>query len=135
MSDVEAFKKYLKQEGVNITKTRQLIFESLINKEPLQIKELTKLLDKKVDRASIYRTLDLFLRLGITKRNNIGWKYTIELSDKFSEHHHHIICINCGRILIINDPAIEKLVKNISKNTQFSLIDHQLEIQGKCSKC
>src|ERR1700709_2400788 len=87
---------------------RKIIFDLLLNQEPQSMQVLVHGAAGRVDRATIYRTVELFERLGIVHRLNIGWKYKIELSDVFTGHHHHLYCTNCGRMYDLPDnPMLE----------------------------
>src|SRR5689334_14001769 len=93
----------LKDNGLSVTKDRLLVFELLESKPPLTMNELHQLTKDKIDRASLYRVVGLFEKLGIVNRINIGWKYKIELSDTFHVHHHHLTCLKCGKVINIQD--------------------------------
>ena len=88
-----------------------------------------------VDRASVYRAVDLFERLGIVQRLNTGWKYKLELSDKFAEHHHHLTCLRCGRTIAMNEGELEQLIGRLAEKHGFLPTAHQIEIQGLCAEC
>jgi Fur family ferric uptake transcriptional regulator len=125
----------LKASGYSITNQRQTVFDLLVNQEPLSMRELCQRAARTMDRASVYRTVALFERLGIVRRINIGWKYRLELSDIFSEHHHHMTCLKCKRIIQINAQALEKFIDTLASSAQFSPTEHQIEIQGYCAAC
>lgn len=89
-----------------------------------------------VDRATVYRTIELFEKLGIVNRLNIGWKYKVELSDIFTEHHHHFNCTNCGRTYKIEaNPMLETMIDSVANQNGFSPRSHQLEVAGLCPNC
>jgi len=89
-----------------------------------------------IDRASVYRTVALFEKLGIVKRLQMGWKYKLELSDQFHHHHHHLTCLNCGKIVPLPaDPELETKLRAIAAHERFKIRDHQIEIQGLCENC
>ena len=88
-----------------------------------------------IDRASAYRTIELFEQLGIVQRLNTGWKYKIELSDKFTDHHHHVTCIQCGKTVAMNEQELEKFIEQIAHQHGFAPTAHQIEIQGLCQNC
>lgn len=125
----------LKEHRYSLTMQRQAIFDLLDNQEPLSMRELCQRAATTMDRASVYRTVSLFERLGIVRRINIGWKYKLELSDIFSEHHHHMTCLKCKRIIPINAQALEKFIESLASGEQFSPTEHQIEIQGYCASC
>src|SRR6266545_4326582 len=98
MNTRDNFKQILRDHHQSITGPRMAVFEALLGEEPLSMRELAEKV-RGIDRASVYRAIDLFERLGIVQRLNTGWKYKLELTDKFAEHHHHLTCVNCGRTI------------------------------------
>src|ERR1700733_372533 len=96
---LEQLKITLKAHHQSLTKSRLLIFTALEDKEPQTMHEIVAACQGQVDRASVYRTIALFERLGIVLRLQIGWKYKLELSDDFHHHHHHLTCRQCGKTI------------------------------------
>jgi len=125
----------LKDNGFSVTKQRLLVFNLLEGREPLTMYELYDLAKGQLDKASLYRTVNLFEKLGIVQRINIGWKYKIELSDTFSEHHHHLTCLKCHQIVPINEDELESFMSKLSRAYDFTAVGHQVEIQGYCIEC
>lgn len=129
-------KAILKKNGSSLTKPRKLVFDLLLDREPQTMQVLARRAEGKVDRATIYRTVDLFERLGIVHRLNIGWKYKIELSDIFAEHHHHFYCTNCGKTTALSaNPMLETMINSLASKDGYSPRGHTLEIFGFCDIC
>ena len=132
----ETLKTLLKEDGASLTKPRKAVFDLLYNQEPQSMQVLARRAAGKVDRATVYRTVELFERLGIARRLNIGWKYKIELSDVFTGHHHHMYCSNCGRTYDLpENPMLETMIDTVAGKTGFSPRGHQLEVYGLCQTC
>jgi Fur family ferric uptake transcriptional regulator len=128
--------KILKDAGHSLTTPRKLIFSLLNDSEPRSMPALQKRLQNKIDRASLYRAINLFEQLGIVQRVNIGWKYKLELTDIFNDHHHHISCLGCGKTIAIEeDEQVERLIHAFSEKYGITAEHHQLEIQGYCKNC
>ncbi len=128
-------KRTLKKSDYSLTHPREAVFMALQNQEPLSMKELVAACPK-IDRASIYRTVALFEKLGIVHRVNIGWKYKIELSDSFHHHHHHLTCMKCGAVIpFAEDMDLQESIQLIATVHNFEMSGHQLEIQGLCGLC
>lgn len=128
--------KKLKEKGYSVTKPRLITFDVLSDsKQPLTMQDIIRRTNKQIDRASVYRTIDIFDETGITQRIYSGWKYKLELSDSFLEHHHHFTCTNCGGVTPIHDQAIEQIIKELSAKENFQTTSHQLEAQGLCARC
>lgn len=88
------------------------------------------------DRASLYRNIKLLESLGVVQRISIGWKYKVELSDQFTDHHHHITCRRCGTTETLpEEAALEKLIGDLIRGSGYTAAKHQLEISGICAKC
>lgn len=134
LSPKETFTQILKENGQSVTKARLRVFEALLGKEPLSMHELVQQASG-TDRASAYRAVDLFERLGIVQRLNSGWKYKIELTDKFADHHHHLTCVRCGRTVAMGESELETLISKLAAHHRFAPTAHQIEIQGLCENC
>lgn len=125
----------LRAAGQSLTQPRRTVYEALQGQEPLSMAELVARCAA-VDRASVYRTVTLFEQLGIVQRLQTGWKYKLELSSDFHEHHHHATCLSCGTSIVLpEDAALEELLVSMARAKDFSIERHQLELQGYCSAC
>ena len=63
-----------------------------------------------------------------------------ELAEPLQQHHHHLVCLECGRIddVAIGDrdeDAVHVIVNNVSSAHGFTARDHMLEIEGICERC
>lgn len=125
----------LKDNGYSVTQKRLYLFKVIEGKEPLTMSEIYAVTRHTLDRASIYRIISLFEKLGVVQRVNIGWKYKIELSDRFAEHHHHLTCINCHKIIPISERELESFISSLAHSYRFDPVDHQVEVQGYCEVC
>jgi Fur family ferric uptake transcriptional regulator len=133
-SPKETFTELLKHGDNRITKARLAVFEQLFNQEPLSMHELVQQ-TKEIDRASVYRAIELFEQLGIVQRFHIGWKYKIELTDRFAAHHHHLTCLGCGKTIPINEHDLEHVIAELAAHHNFTPTAHQIELQGYCVTC
>lgn len=126
----------LKKAGQSLTNPRKVVFEALQNQEPQTMHRLIEAVGDQIDRASVYRTIALYERLGIVQRLQIGWKYKLELSDDFHHHHHHLTCLKCGRVIaLVEDNELESKLIRLADNHKFDMQGHQLEIRGLCAEC
>ena len=129
-------KATLKANHLSVTGARQVIFDALQDKEPLTMHQLVEACGNQADRASIYRTIVLFEKLGIVQRLQIGWKYKLELSDRFSHHHHHLTCVSCGATTPLpEDTQLETRLHELAEALHFLPQDHQIELRGLCAAC
>ncbi|MCK4377311.1 MAG: transcriptional repressor [Actinomycetia bacterium] len=93
--------------------------------------------------TTIYRTLDILTNMEMVSRYDFGdgrSRYEL-ISDKKSEHHHHLICLNCGKIIDYNDyideetKLFDKLEKVLSEKHNFKINYHHVGFYGLCDKC
>jgi Fur family transcriptional regulator, ferric uptake regulator len=127
----------LKKHGYSSTSARVTVFESLATREyPITMNELIKSVSSVVDRATVYRTIDIFEKTGVVSRIQIGWKYKLELSDMFLSHHHHITCSQCGQTESFHETELLlSELQSIATKKKYVLKTHMLELTGVCSNC
>lgn len=136
VANTTIFASILKGNGHSMTTARRAVFETLSQHESMTMNELAKALDNVCDRASVYRTIELFEELNIVQRVPIGWKYKLELSNIFRGHHHHAVCLKCERVMEFNEtPEIETALAGLAANLDFKISEHSLELQGYCARC
>ena len=123
----------LRLQGYRITSQREAIFKK-IKQYPQTAEEIFTNLNKKVDLASVYRFLKLFVKNGAIRDIDFGdGKKRYELMEK-QNHHHHLICDNCGRVEDVKMKE-DNLLKNISVKSKFIIKQHKLEFIGLCTNC
>ncbi len=132
-------KNFLKDKGLKFTKERDEIIHEIekinghFDPDELYIKMKSR--GSKVSRASIYRTINLLLECGAIEavENVDRHKHYEKKSEK--NHHDHMICLKCGKVIEFYSSALEILQKELCDNQNFIHIRHTLEIYGYCSKC
>ena len=125
----------LADKGYSLTKPRHAVFAALESADrPLKTGEIVKRTTT-IDRASVYRTLELFATLGITTTTIRGWTPFTELADPFKPHHHHLICEQCGNVEEIESETLEDMLGLIAVRHHFTLKNHIVELTGLCSQC
>ncbi len=123
---MEKLKQKLVEVGYKATKPRLAVLEFLTtNHTPISARDLHKKL-KHFDRASVYRTLNLFEDLHLVNAEVVDKEKIYCSADK---PHHHIICKKCGYMEKIECKHSFGHFKN------FTSIYHQLTLTGVCNKC
>jgi Fe2+ or Zn2+ uptake regulation protein len=132
----EKLEQTLHSYNLRLTRPRRIVMEFFsIAQEPIQLPQIIKALDQLIDRASIYRTINLFLKIGLIKEVHRPGKQWLELGERFSPHHHHVTCSRCGYTLAIHSIALEKTLTLQAKHVGFQALGHHLEITGLCRSC
>lgn len=129
------FEQFLQNANQSATAPRLALFQYLQANDPTTTHAVINAPKLRCDRATLYRTLNLFRRLGIIHDSVIGGKRMIELSDLFDTHHHHFSCISCGKVSSIEDDGLEEALNKVSDGLGIKLLTHQVDITGICSNC
>jgi len=128
-------KTTLKDAKYSTTGPRIEVFNQLATAGPLSVSRLAERLERQVDRATVYRTVELYEKLGIINRIWHGFKHQVELSEIFTPHHHHARCSNCGQSTDIASPELESALSRLAKEHGFLALNHSVELLGYCQKC
>lgn len=133
----KCFEAFLKSRKSKLTSERIIIFDAVFHHpshfdaESLHT-ELRKL---NISRATVYRTLDLLVQSGLVRKNNLGANHAIYEVAKENEHHDHLICLKCGKVVEFFCSDLEALQMSVSTEHGFQIFHHSLQIFGLCSKC
>lgn len=133
------FRDYLLTRGLKSTRQRELILEEFLRAGAhLSTEDLYLRLRRKNPRigyATVHRALKLFAECGIAEQRHFGdGQARYEASDQ-NQHHDHLICVSCGRIVEFEDPRIEKLQEEVAGEHGFCIQRHRLELYGFCTAC
>ena len=88
-----------------------------------------------IDKVSVYRTIDVFKKIGLVTGVAYGWKQRYELAAPFRPHHHHLVCDNCDAIEEIQSEKLEKMISILADEHNFEVSSHTFEVSGLCRKC
>lgn len=133
---------HLLDHEVRYTRGRRAVVNALARAQgPMSAAELGKHVGDVVPLSSLYRTLSVLEEAGVVK-HHLGAKglTRYELDEWLTGHHHHLVCLQCGRVTDIEIPPakeenVRELVTAISDLASFSPSDHDLEIEGICAEC
>jgi Fur family ferric uptake transcriptional regulator len=104
---------------------------------PLDVEErLRDAGGRAVGRASIYRVLDLLHGHGLVQRLDLGRSVAYyEAVDPAGEHHHHIVCERCGRLIPFDDRGLERSIERLAERLNVSVHEHEVVLRGACELC
>jgi Fur family ferric uptake transcriptional regulator len=84
--------------------------------------------------ATVYRVLTQFEHAGILARSQFdSGKAVFELNN--GDHHDHLVCTNCGKVVEFSDEDIERRQQRVAKENGFALETHAMVLYGVCSDC
>ena len=128
----------LKKAGLKVTLPRLRVLE-ILEKSPnrhMSAEDVYRaMLDAEEDTglATIYRVLTQFEAAGLVVRHNFEGGHAVFELDS-GQHHDHIVCTQCGKIVEFMDKMIEQRQVHIAKEHGFAVSDHSLVLYGKCVK-
>jgi Fur family ferric uptake transcriptional regulator len=126
----------LKRAGLKITLPRIKILSILQNpnNQHISAEDVYKILlehNEEIGLATVYRVLNQFDDAGIVSRHHFeGGKSVFELSQK--QHHDHLVCLKCGKVVEFEDNVIEERQEKIAKSHKIKLTNHSLYLYGEC---
>jgi Fur family ferric uptake transcriptional regulator len=88
-----------------------------------------------VSRATVYRTLDLLVQCGLVRKQSLGDQHAHYEAVRGDEHHDHLICLNCQKVIEFFRPDLEALQDAICDEHRFRALHHSLQIFGLCADC
>ena len=92
-------------------------------------------------RSSAYRHLVDLEAAGLVRRVTANDEFTrFELAEDLTEHHHHLVCVNCGKVIDVTLPAgfeqdLDAAVGELAAAEGFQEHSHRLDVLGVCSAC
>lgn len=128
----------LKGGGLKITPRRKAIIDLFVGgKCHLTPEEVWTKLKGRFARCglpSVYRNLESLVDCGIlTRIQQFDRKKHYGLCSALhgQSHHHHIICVKCGKVDVIEDCAI----KGTKRIKGYAVVSHFVQVNGVCSGC
>ncbi len=139
MNMKEKFKSFLKARRLKFTPERKMILGEVFSfHDHFDVDQLHGKLHregKHLSRATIYRTLPLLVQSDLIRetfrsRSRISYEHIFG-----HDHHDHLLCMRCGRVIEFKEDKIERLQETICKRYGFKAIEHRMGIRGYCTKC
>ena len=90
----------------------------------------------RVGIASVYRALEGLVELGLVQRVDLGDGVSrFEQVDPRGEHHHHLVCGDCGKVEPFEDSALEQALGRVAGGRGYELATHDVVLRGACGEC
>ena len=135
----ELLQFHISKHHLKVTKERSAVLRAFIESgRHVTAEELHREMKEKgssIGLATIYRTLNLFCECGLAEQRQFGdGQARYELTYNVN-HHDHLVCTQCNRIIEFENLDIEKLQEKVAKKNNFTVYSHKLELYGLCSEC
>src|SRR5262249_7081225 len=81
----------------------------------------------------VYRILDELERVGLVQRVETGQTMVrFERVSEQTEHHHHLVCDECGQVMPFSDDELERAISRLSEKVPLSVSEHEIVLRGAC---
>lgn len=135
----EVFLKHIQKQGLKRTAQRDLILDVFLRTEGhVSGDDLYRLVheeDPAVGQTTVYRTLRLLTDAGLAREVRFGDGRAHYEHNYKHEHHDHMICSECGKIIEFYSPELEAIQDAMAAKYKFQLTEHLLRMIGVCSDC
>jgi Fe2+ or Zn2+ uptake regulation protein len=131
----------LRGAGQRYTRQRRRLVEILARAgRPLSLPEILHG-RRGLAQSSVYRNLSSLADAGVVRRVVTGDEFgKYELSERITEHHHHVICARCGRTIDTTLPKpletqLDRTLDAVAQRAGFADVIHRLDVIGTCAEC
>jgi Fur family ferric uptake transcriptional regulator len=132
--------EHLREAGYRSGGARRAVVELLARQScclsAQEIFDAVREAGRPVGIASVYRVLDLLTERRLVTRVDIGdgvARYEPALSD--GDHHHHVVCDDCGRVEPFEDAGLELAIDRVGGRLGYDVGGHEVVLRGACTDC
>jgi Fur family transcriptional regulator, ferric uptake regulator len=136
----ERLHHYLTEHGLKATRQRDAILDVFLGSRDHLTAEQVYIMVRqhfpRIGYATVYRTLKLLADCGLAYARNFGDGATrFEPIHQDGEHHDHMICVRCKKIIEFENDKIEHLQNVVAAEHKFRIMWHKMEFYGLCEDC
>ncbi len=139
MEALERFERFLASRDLRLTSARAAIVEAVLARDGhFPIEDLVADLRKRGIRgskATVYRALPLLTASGIMQPAVIAGDMKRYEAAFGKEHHDHLLCTGCGKVVEFEFEAFEILQREVAARHGFTLEGHLHQLVGRCADC
>lgn len=133
---LERFKAFLVAQGLKYTRQREAIaevfFDSGAHLSLAELLERARAVQPSVGYATVYRTMKILADSGLATEHKFAEGNVRYEAAGEGDHHDHLICLTCGRIVEYEDHEIERLQEELARRHGFRVVSHRHEIYAEC---
>lgn len=131
-----ALTRYLEEHNLKQTRQREAILEVFLGaKGHITSEDLHQKVREEhpqIGYTTVYRTMKLLCEAGLATEHHFDGIARYEIAQ---EHHDHLVCTRCGKIIEFECDLIESAQEKIAANYGFRILRHRHELYGHCGKC
>jgi Fur family ferric uptake transcriptional regulator len=136
---VTGIAEILRQNTYKMTPQRRAVLEVISGShDHLTPQAIYQRVQKKypaIGLVTIYRTLEILADLNLVCRVHGEDNCRSYLMRRPSGHHHHLVCLSCGKVVDITGCNLDEFEQKLVSKTGFKIDSHLLEFSGRCQAC
>lgn len=133
-STAEQIEHAIAGAGRRLTGPRRALAEALLTMGDYFAAEDLLQAAPSVGRATVFRTLRMLQDSGLVCQVVMDDGRTVYRLGA-EEHHHHVVCSDCGAVADVSSARLEKALSAIAVETGYEVDAHRLELYGRCPDC
>ena len=90
--------------------------------------------EPRLSLSTVYRSLQMFKKLGLIEEVHFDETHH-HYEVKPSSEHHHLVCLNCGKVIEFRYPVSRYLKRNVAEAKEFEIVDTEVHMTGYCPRC
>lgn len=138
-AELKVFSEFLKTKGLKFTRPRRELLEKIFSMHDHftadQLLDRLKTERVAASKATVYRTLAVMLECELLTSHDFGEGARYYEHTFGHEHHDHLFCLRCKRIVEFRDNRIESLQDQVALEAGFQIVSHSLKLYGLCAAC
>lgn len=125
--------------GLRTTRQRRAVSAALDDLDSFcsaqQIHHLMAHQGDEVGLSTVYRSLQTLAEAGEVDAIRNADGEVLYRRCRSDQHHHHLVCRQCGRAVEVAGPAVEKWADKVGAENDFVEVAHTIEVFGTCRQC
>jgi len=130
----------LRRAGQRYTSARRSLVERFAAaRGPLTVGDIVGS-DRLTPLSTTYRNLAVLTQAGVLHRFTGPDSSRFELAEELTEHHHHLVCLDCGQVDDFTlsrrtETAVRKALTDAAASSGYAIEGHRLDVLGRCGRC
>ena len=134
---IERFETAHRESGLPVTMQRRAVFEAILDRRDHpsadQVFQAVHPRLPQLSRMTVYRILGTLVSLGLlSKTCHPGSSARF---DPKLHQHHHLVCLDCGDIIDVEDPRLNHIPWPKVNPREFQIEDYRVHFRGRCARC
>ena len=130
----------LRDAGYRVGAARRAVVSVLARRDCCltvpEIVDAVRAQGREVGIASAYRVVDLLSEKQLVQKVDLGdGRAHYERVEPADDHHHHLVCNECGRVEPFADESLEAALRRVEQEAGFAVASHDVLLRGACDDC